>query len=119
VFSLETKKCSKAGVTRSLEEVEIESKIRKQSSIFENCELEPLYLSKDCENAINILYYENHCMFIKNINSFFKTSITNSCNLCFRCLYSFSTKIALVNHELKCEEHEYCKIIIPETPKLE
>jgi hypothetical protein len=45
VFSLE--------INKSLEEVEIE-----------DCELEPLYLSKDCENVINILYYENHYMFI-------------------------------------------------------
>jgi hypothetical protein len=64
VFSLEIKK--------SLEEIKIE-----------NCELEPLYLSKDCENAINILYYENHYMFIKNINSFFRANKTNACNLCF------------------------------------
>jgi hypothetical protein len=58
-------------------------------------------------------------MFIKNINSCFKTSKTNSGHLCFRCLNSFSTKIALVNHKLKCDEHEYCKIIIPKPPKLE
>jgi hypothetical protein len=80
-------------------------------SLEENCELEPLYLSKNCENAINILYYENHYLYIKNINSFFRTNKTNACHLCFRCLNSFSSKTALLNHKLKCEEHNYCKII--------
>jgi hypothetical protein len=58
-------------------------------------------------------------MYIKNINSFFRTNKNYRCHLCFRCLNSFSSKTALFNHKFKCEEHEYCKITIPVNPKLE
>jgi hypothetical protein len=53
-------------------------------------------------------------MLIKNINTFFKTSKTNSCHLCLRCLNSFSSKEFLSKHKLKCEKHDYCNISIPE-----
>jgi hypothetical protein len=93
---------------KSLEEVKIE-----------DCELEPLYLSKNYDEAINLLLYQDHYMYIKNINTFFKLSETNSCHLCLRCLNSFSSKEVLTNHKLKCEQHEYCKLVFPKNAKLE
>jgi hypothetical protein len=86
---------------KSLEEVKIV-----------DCELEPLYLSKNHDEAINILHYQDHYMYIKNINTFFNSSETHSCHLCLSCLNPFSSKDTLSNHKLKCEQHDFCKLII-------
>lgn len=36
---------------------------------------------------------------------------------CMDCLHSFRTKKALKNHERLCDDHDYCKIIMPEEGK--
>jgi hypothetical protein len=68
---------------------------------------------------MNILHYQDHYMYIKNINRFFNSSETHSYHVCLRCLTSFSSKEVLANHKLKCEQHDYCKLKIPKNAKLE
>jgi hypothetical protein len=45
-----------------------------------DCKLESLYLSKNYDEAINILHYQNHYMYIKNINTFFNSNTKQRMN---------------------------------------
>ena len=78
--------------------------------------IEPLYLSKeyDSEDAIDILYYNEHYMYLKHIEYFFrKGARRNKMYLCKRCLNAFYTQNKLDNHKKLCGNHDYCKINLP------
>ena len=77
---------------------------------------DPLYISDKVGNKeIDILYYQNHYMYLKRIELFFRSDKTQHGNfLCRRCMNGFKREKTLVRHQLKCEEHDYCKITFPE-----
>ena len=78
--------------------------------------IEPLYLSKDYDspNAIDILYYNGHYMYLKHIEHFFKTGThTNRMYLCKRCLSTFYRQSTLDRHKSLCGNHDFCKIVLP------
>jgi len=77
--------------------------------------LEALYLTKDYDtnDVIDILYYENHYMYIKQIDLFFKGAEINKIYLCRKCLNKFSNESALLNHKKSCDNNDYCKLILP------
>ncbi|WP_375664441.1 hypothetical protein, partial [Bartonella sp. CL50QHWL] len=76
--------------------------------------LEPLYLSKnyDDDDVIDLLYFKDHFMYIRDINLFFRT-LAHRVYLCRRCMNYFYRKSTLDNHKKKCGEHDYCKITLP------
>ena len=98
-------------------------KIEKDNNIIINVfeckgqnDIEPLYLSKDydSDNAIDILYYEGHYMFLKHIEHFFKSDSNNhKMYLCKRCLTGFYGRETLDKHKTLCGNHDYCKMILP------
>ena len=103
-----------------------------------DCSLEPLYLSK--RNAevhegnaevhersevpersevheVNLLYYKEHYMCLKDANAFYTTGDGNKKHLCTSCMNTFCYKEALENHKKRCEEHDYCEIRLPSPEK--
>ena len=81
--------------------------------------LEPLYLSKcfEDENVIDLLYYKEHYMLLKNIAVFFRNDTQHRKYLCRRCMNAFGREETLLGHKKKCGVHDYCEIKMPEQGK--
>ena len=84
--------------------------------------LEALYLSKNYydDNVIDLLYYKKddneHYMWLKQIDLFFREGNNvqnNKIYLCKKCLSKFTTENALIKHKELCENHDFCKMIMP------
>ncbi|MCG8431126.1 MAG: hypothetical protein MJA29_08125, partial [Candidatus Omnitrophica bacterium] len=81
-----------------------------------DCTLEPLYLSADNEVdrvTIDLLYYKEHYMCLKDINIFYNKSDGHKKYLCKTCMNAFSSDSALENHIKKCKDQDYCEIKLP------
>ena len=79
------------------------------------CVLEPLYLTKeyDSENVIDLLLYNEHFMYIKHLNYFFRNNQSHTKFLCRRCMNAFEREETLKKHKEKCEVHDYCNVTMP------
>lgn len=60
-----------------------------------------------------------HYITIKSIPALFRdvTSTNHGDRCCFICFQSYRTDDALKNHELLCENNDYCKVILPKEDK--
>lgn len=89
----------------------------KKGDSIKDYTLEPLYLTKeyDKNDVIDLLLYENHYMWIKQLDLFFKTDSDhdNRIYLCRKCLNKFTNENALIKHKELCDNYDYCKLIMP------
>ena len=67
----------------------------------------------DSDDVIDLLLYNEHYMYIKHINNFFKTDQKHTKFLCRRCMSAFEQKVTLERHKEKCEVHDYCYVKMP------
>ena len=67
----------------------------------------------------NILTDDGYMYPLKSIKRLLRgqSSKHDGDHYCMNCLHSFRTKKALKNHERLCDDHDYCKIIMPEEGK--
>lgn len=93
---------------------------------YEDSEVFPLYLSKNCNGIyeIDLLYlsadFKSHYCYIKNLNRFLsmtKPNVNKQRYFCRRCLHGFTRQNLLEEHYLYCKKYDFQKLKFPEEGK--